>query len=218
MVRALALCSLIFLGGCSTLVSNVKPDVRARMLEDFQAGSVIFDCSITCAHSYIFHQDEIILYYRASDWENLAVALIDAGWRQDITYFLLGVAAEKQGYYAAADRYFRIAGALAVGEMQSEKCASVSGLCGPFVLPQDAVRHLKVVDKALAGQQQAQARAYAVYNSEQRGSAAQAGVISQEYELCRRFSESLAQSDGTLAAAVTCRDANGDWHTSSQKP
>jgi hypothetical protein len=79
-------------------------------------------------------------------------------WRQDITYFLLGLSAENLGMLQAAERYYRFAGALSVSPNRADRCVTAPeppGLCGPFSLPRDVNVRLTLVRRAMADQQAA---------------------------------------------------------------
>jgi hypothetical protein len=84
--------------------------------------------------------------YGTQQWEDLGIAVMQAGWRQDITYYLLGLSAEQLGYLGPADGYYRIAIALATGSDISKRCASVAGLCQGVSLPREAQVRLHAVE------------------------------------------------------------------------
>jgi len=142
---------LVLVAGCAVAACAVNPksvqgDNRDQMLSLLGQGRVVLDCEFLCSHEYIFRQNIIVNLYGAQQWEDLGIAVIQAGWRQDITYYLLGLSAEQLGYLGPADGYYRIAGALAVGSDISKRCASVAGLCQGVSLPQEAQVRLHAIE------------------------------------------------------------------------
>ena len=137
------------LSSCGTL-GVVEPERDRRMMAQLAAGDLVLDCTILCSAAYIFNQDEIWMRHAARDWHGVAIAVMRSRWRQDIAYFLLGNAAEGLGHPGAADRYYRVAGALATGKSDADKCRSVQALCRGYSLPRDIYPRLKVVERALA--------------------------------------------------------------------
>jgi hypothetical protein len=114
---------------------------------------VTLDCGVLCAGSFIFRRQEFAQLYQQQQqqqqrWRELALATVTVNWRQDITYFYLGAAAEGLQYYAAAEHYYRWAGGLATGEDPSAKCVSTEGLCAGLVFPRDINIRLHKVAKA----------------------------------------------------------------------
>ncbi len=140
----------LLLCACAVNPGAVKPEARDQMLSQLGQGRVILDCTILCAHEYIFRQNTIIALYANERWEDLGIAVMQAGWRQDVTYFLLGVSAEQQGFLAAADGYYRIAGGLATNATPDLRCATVVAVCQGLEFPRDIQTRLAVVDAGIA--------------------------------------------------------------------
>ncbi|MEJ1962521.1 MAG: hypothetical protein WDO56_13650 [Gammaproteobacteria bacterium] len=220
------------LSGCPGAIRPESPEEELRMTTDFQNGTVIFDCTIKCSGSYIFNQDQIWAFHDNKAWHELAIAVISAGWRQDISYFLLGVAAQQLGYYEPADRYYRMAGALSQSPLGSERCGSVPSLCHSIVLPRDLYPRLAAVSRAMrqprasaplpAIDRSAQPRmqgpaganpsaTYSVYRTNQTATQATPAVANADYRLCRTFSAGVKLANGEPLEKKTCRDANGNW-------
>lgn len=122
------------------------------MLSQLGQGRVVLDCTILCAHEYIFRQRTIIALYANQKWEDLGIAIMQAGWRQDVAYFLLGISAEQQGFLAAADGYYRIAGGLATDATPDLRCASVVELCQGLEFPSDIQTRLTAVDASISAE------------------------------------------------------------------
>lgn len=136
------------LAGCAA-PNAVPPGGEKQLLEDIKAGSVQLDCGLACMPIYLINQPRIQQALRNKDWPEMGLLVAKSSYRRDISYFYLGAAAEGMGALAAADRYYRMAGALATGSDPNGKCASVQNLCGGFSFPRDIVTRLKAVSQAL---------------------------------------------------------------------
>ena len=130
LATALALCS------CTSLDAQT-PDEEAAILKMIESGTVRLECSLACSHDFIFQQRKIYAQFAVGDWRGLAVAIYKTQFRKDISYYMLGVAAQGLGYHDAALTYLRYAGALSTSPMPSDQCAS-SKLCFDIRLP-DAI-------------------------------------------------------------------------------
>jgi hypothetical protein len=150
-VLAVSLFSASLLSGCATPGTpdtNSAPTATEATLQVVQEGRAVLDCGFLCSASFIFRQHEFLQLYHEQRWRELAVVIVKVRWRQDISYFYLGAAAEGLQYYQAADRYYRMAGALATGSEPSDKCSSVKNLCGELVFPRDIVVRLREMARA----------------------------------------------------------------------
>jgi hypothetical protein len=146
----LALACLAGLPACSSLDASNAQEEQA-ILDRVAAGNASLDCTITCTHSYIFNQRKLFAMYAANDWRHLAVAVVNSGYRMDVTYFLLGSAAQGLGNFQAAILYYRYAGALATGNLQSQQCRGIQA-CNGVRLPQDLPPRIRACETALAAQ------------------------------------------------------------------
>lgn len=147
-----ALCVALLLVGCG-MRGAVRSAAQQQMLQELAAGEAVLNCGGLCAATFIASRDEIWQRARSDDAEGLALAVMRTHWRQDISYFLLGIAAEKLGMLPAAERYYRFAGALATGPDAFDRCSTApdGGLCGSYTFPQDIFERLTLVRRAIAG-------------------------------------------------------------------
>ncbi|CAM4013300.1 hypothetical protein [Roseateles saccharophilus] len=134
--------------GC-TAPNAVPPGGEAQLLANIKAGTVQMDCGLACMPIYAINQTRLQQLYRSQDWPGLALATAKTSYRRDIAYFYLGVAAEGMQAWAAADRYYRMAGALATGNDATARCSSVQNMCAGFHFPQDIVARLRGVSAQL---------------------------------------------------------------------
>jgi hypothetical protein len=143
-----ALAGALLLSGCVTM-NTAGPGGEAALLEQVRAGTTELDCGIACMPLFAFQQSKLQQLYREQNWDELALTTAKTSYRRDITYFYLGLAAEGMQAWAAADRYYRMAGALATGQDSTGKCASVKNMCAGFKFPQDIVARLRGVSAKL---------------------------------------------------------------------
>lgn len=139
---------VVALAGCAA-PNAVPPGGEKQLLEDIKAGTVQLDCGLACMPIYLINQPRIQQALRNQDWPEMGLLVAKTSYRRDIAYFYLGAAAEGMGALAAADRYYRMAGALATGSDPNGKCASVQNLCGGFTFPRDIVTRLRAVSQVL---------------------------------------------------------------------
>ena len=139
---------VVALAGCAT-PNTVQPGGEKQLLEDIKAGTVQLDCGLACMPVYMFSQSRIQRHLRETDWPGLGLTVAQTSYRLDIAYFYLGMSAEGMKAWAAADRYYRMAGALATGKDPNAKCASVKNLCGGLSFPRDIVTRLRSVSTAM---------------------------------------------------------------------
>jgi hypothetical protein len=136
------------LAGCVTM-NSVTPGGEAALLDEVRAGTAELDCGIACMPLFAYQQRKLEQLAREQNWPELALTTAKTSYRRDITYFYLGLAAEGMQAWAAADRYYRMAGALATGKDSTGKCASVKNMCAGFKFPQDIVARLRGVSAKL---------------------------------------------------------------------
>jgi hypothetical protein len=126
--------------GCGVhRIENITPAVQMNMMQDFANGRAVLDCDAACSWPWIRAEQELVTLYQSQQWERLAFRVMEIGSQRDIGYFYLGRAAEEMGYPEAALRYYRISGALSVGDQPNRKCATAgfSNRCYGVVLPPD---------------------------------------------------------------------------------
>lgn len=104
--------------------------------EEFKRGNVRLGCD-DCALKFNRRKAELKRLYEAGDWERLARAVLDIGYRQDISWFYLAAAAEGQGRVPHARAFYAEAARLA-----REKATHCKGglldLCNDIRLPEAA--------------------------------------------------------------------------------
>jgi hypothetical protein len=147
-LTALSASVAISLAGCVTL-NTAGPGGDAAMLDEVRAGTLELDCGAACSPLFIYQQTKLQQLYREQNWAELALTTAKTSYRRDITYFYLGVAAEGMQAWAAADRYYRMVGALASGKDTTAKCSAVRAMCGDFKFPRDIVERLQLVSSKL---------------------------------------------------------------------
>ncbi len=136
----------ILLTGCADKIPVMTPEIQAQLIDSIKSGNAVLDCDIACSWAYIHkgHIDLAVLD-TAGNWQGLGTRTLQIGYQSDITYFYLGRAAEGMGANEAALRYYRVAGALAVGD-NSHRCGGIDvNLCNGVSLPQDIYPRMAAV-------------------------------------------------------------------------
>ncbi len=146
LTSAVALMSGILLTGCANKIPVMTPEIQAQLITQIKSGDAVLDCDIGCSWAYIHNgHNDLAALNAAGNWEGLGVRTMQIGYQLDLTYFYLGRAAEGMGADEAALRFYRVAGALAVGD-NSHKCGTVDiNLCNGVSLPQDIYPRMAAV-------------------------------------------------------------------------
>lgn len=111
--------------------TNVTPDMRAQILSEFKAGTLVLtDDSLSTDLNFIQAKYDIARAFVDERWENMVILIMKNGHMKDISYFLLGVAAEKMGYLPAALRYYQYAAALYSDRYTSHHCREYNECMG----------------------------------------------------------------------------------------
>lgn len=104
----------------------------AGEFEKFKRGEVVLDCGFQCALSYGHNKGDWKKMHGKKSWRDLAVAVIKVGYLNDLSYFLLGEAANGLGLHDAARTYY----ARAIDAQQAGKtCGGDFNTCEGFDVP-----------------------------------------------------------------------------------
>jgi hypothetical protein len=110
-IRTIAMLALLAGGvslttGCA--VQHPLPDATAReaLFDRFAAGEVELQCRFDCSYTYEENASYIAQLYNNKMWRELAVLISHIGYRQNLTWYMLGVSADGLGYRDAAARYY----------------------------------------------------------------------------------------------------------------
>ncbi|HEX7053469.1 MAG TPA: M48 family metallopeptidase [Burkholderiales bacterium] len=79
----------------------------AEPFERFKRGETTFDCRLQCSLAYERNKDDWKRLHERALWRDLAVSVIQTGYRSDLSYFMLGEAARGLGLDEAARTYYR---------------------------------------------------------------------------------------------------------------
>ncbi len=132
---------LITLAGCSNRgVYTPQGERPIDVWSSFKAGDVRLTCVFACVSSYVDSKRELRSYYNKEQWRKLVNTVIKVGQKKDLTYFLLGRAAEGEGFIFAAKTYYKLA------LYTTFKCGSSLNCMGIHV-PNEATTRLKHINK-----------------------------------------------------------------------
>ena len=98
----------------------------AEPFERFKKGEVVLDCREACSYSFGTRKGDWKKLHAAASWRDLAVSVLQTGYLSDLSYFLLGEAAQGMGLKDAAATYYR----RALDAGKSYSCAAGEGCEG----------------------------------------------------------------------------------------
>ena len=79
----------------------------AEPFERFKKGDALLDCRERCSYSYGSRKGDWKKLHAAAAWRDLAVSVLQAGYLSDLSYFMLGEAAQGMGLKDAAAIYYK---------------------------------------------------------------------------------------------------------------
>ena len=134
--------SVVFgLAGCATTGSYTPDGVKITNINQSLKGSDIrLVCEVSCSFSNGLHRGERKKLYDNALWHDLAIDVINEGFKSDQNYYYLGRSAEGLGYYDAALTYYKLAKTV-------YKCNGLVNNCDGFVFPRDIDERLIIINK-----------------------------------------------------------------------
>jgi hypothetical protein len=129
--------------GCAEQLATVKPeDFRAQL----RAGKVALGCREPCLTEWRRVQPQAAQLDAGGRWQDLAMLVARAGYRDDLSLYYLGRSAEGLGYKGAAAGYYRQSIPLS-GTQGS--CQNLSRACGGVALPRAAAARAGAIEREL---------------------------------------------------------------------
>ena len=121
----------VCLGACAPMPSNITPEIRAKMMEDLEVGSLVLDSqSFTTDVQFSTMNAELIRAHNEKDWSKLAELTMQIGHEKDIAYYYLGSAAEGLGYLESSIVYYERALFLYHDDVMHHHCREFKNDCG----------------------------------------------------------------------------------------
>lgn len=114
-----ALC-MVTASACETAHKDVSPDLRAQMMRELQTGDVNLACTLSCMFSWAQGVPHLQALDISENWPDLAVGVMQIGFRGDLAYYYLGQAAQGLGYHEAAIKLYRVSAAISSGDFQGQ--------------------------------------------------------------------------------------------------
>jgi hypothetical protein len=142
----IALALLVLCGCAGGGADNHINMSRSEILAQVQLGRSVLHCEEACLPAWRDAQPRAALLDASSQWGDLAVLVTRAKYRDDLSLYYLGRAAEGMGFYSAAVSYYRQSTGLS---RTSASCAYLSRLCGGAMLPTDAAQRLRIAQQRL---------------------------------------------------------------------
>jgi hypothetical protein len=121
---------------------------EAALMQRFQSGEASLACtSLPCQFAWVGQRPNALQLYNSERWNELAGLVLRTGYRNDLTYYYLGRAAEGLNFLPAAQNYYRTSEQLTDSSLG---CARGNNSCDGFVFPEAAETRLRSVEAALA--------------------------------------------------------------------
>ena len=136
MKTSLSIALLSCLGACfDNQVPVVTPEIDQQLSADLLNGRAALDCHVQCAGSWILREQEFRNANYVHNWHALGVGVMQVGYQSDLAYYYLGRAAQGQGAYEAALRYYGIATSISRGQNEAIKCEAGVNTCDGVNMP-----------------------------------------------------------------------------------
>lgn len=104
------LLQIVSFSGCvSDGARSVSGAKSINQYDSFLAGDIRVDCFLLCGGTWGMNSAKIASSYNLGSWKELATDVMNIGYRNDISYYLLGAAAEGLGKPKAAQIYYKLA-------------------------------------------------------------------------------------------------------------
>jgi hypothetical protein len=131
------------IAGCAQQPAPLSADEAMALL---RSGRAVLTCTDACLAAWREAQPQAERLAAARNWRELALMVERVGYRDDLSLYYLGKAAEGLGDLAAAASFYRQS--LQVSGT-SGSCKNLSGLCGGVSLPLEASLRLAAIDRVL---------------------------------------------------------------------
>jgi hypothetical protein len=132
--------------GCATTGSYTPDGVKITDINlSLKNGDIRFACEVSCSFSDGLHRRERKKLHDNALWHDLAIDVINEGFKSDQNYYYLGRSAEGLGYYDAALTYYKLAKTVF-------KCGGVIDNCDGLVFPRDIDERLIIIKRSIDNQ------------------------------------------------------------------
>ena len=91
---------------CAMQHQEVTPELRTQFMQDLKEGKLNLTCGVDCGLSFTLNLRQMMAMLNSSQYTELAIMVMKIGYKQDFSYYLLGMAAQGLGYNEAALKYF----------------------------------------------------------------------------------------------------------------
>ena len=108
--------------------------------DKFKRGETVFECRSGCSAGYLLHRGDWKKLHGERAWRDLAVSVLQVGYLNDLSYFMLGEAARGLDMPIAARRYYSLA---VEADRAGFGCGAVVDSCMGFAVQQTATAAIK---------------------------------------------------------------------------
>ena len=141
--RGLITLACLAVVGCAEQPDAAK---QAQTLAELRAGDALPACREPCLAAWRDAQPQAAQLDAAARWQDLALLVMRVGYRDDLSLYYLGRAAEGLGSRGAAAGYYRQSMQLS---RSPASCDKLSRMCGGVGLPHAALARAAAIDREL---------------------------------------------------------------------
>ena len=144
--RFAAVLAIMLVAGCSARLDSMSYEQQRDIMPAFQQGRTVLGCRLACTWPWISRRQSLSRLAFYGQWNELARQVSEIGYQEDLGYYWLGRAAEAQGYYPAALRYYTVANAMTRAPDPAVHCINVGReRCFGINIAADTARRLGAI-------------------------------------------------------------------------
>ena len=125
-------------------IKNADGETSTDPWTDFRNGDARLKCNLPCSFKDGQLAKKFIKANKEENWDDLVNLVIKSGFRENVNYFYLGLAAENTGLLEAALTYYRLA------LTESARCSSFLGTCNGIKVRAESKLKIANVKERLA--------------------------------------------------------------------
>lgn len=152
-LRAFMFLALMMFSACAgneRLIPNPNPSV---IMDDFREGRIVLTCGVRCMGTWMDEKGDIAILVAQRRWSDVVVRVASIGFKENLGYFWLGMAAEALNYPDKALTYYKIAYAVHRDRSASNCKHSPRGACFGIDISGDTERRVAFLEQHLASLQ-----------------------------------------------------------------
>jgi hypothetical protein len=156
---------ILFATACTPKYNVVTPELHANFMAELKAGKPNLTCLTSCHWSWLKNFDQMMILANSSQWEPLAILVMQVGYETDMAYYFLGRSAEGLGNRQAAVSYYQVSSYLTGDSNKLHHCREWQLGCGGIDLASVLAERLAAVQTGNTDQNASQISATETNNS-----------------------------------------------------